>query len=144
MLLPITLTLAAACAFLNLWLASRCVRMRLGKQVLHGDGGHALLAKRMRAHGNFVEYTPIILILTALVELAVGPSLWLWSVGLVYVLARIAHGFGMDADRRNPWRAGGAMLTWLIMLALAVAALFIAYHATRAVPAPPHLAVTGP
>lgn len=140
MLLPITLTFAAACALLNLWLAIRCARFRIRDRVLHGDAGHALLAKRMRAHANFVEYTPIVLILCGLVELATGASIWLWITALAYVVARVAHAIGMDADAPTAWRAGGALLTWAIMAGLAVAALMIAYGATREVPAPPSMA----
>jgi uncharacterized membrane protein YecN with MAPEG domain len=94
----------------------------------------------MRAHANFVEYTPIVLILTGLVELAAGASIWLWVAALVYVVARAAHAFGMDADKPTALRAGGALLTWGITAALAVAALVIAYHATREMPVPPALA----
>lgn len=140
MLLPITLTLAAACALINLWLAIRCARIRLAGKALHGDGGDPLLARRMRAHANFIEYTPIILILIALVELAIGSPLWLWIAALVYVTARIAHGFGMDADHPTIWRAGGALLTWVLTAGLALTALYVAYSATREVPAPPALA----
>jgi uncharacterized membrane protein YecN with MAPEG domain len=140
MLLPITLTFAAACALLNLWLAIRCARFRIRDEVMHGDAGHTLLARRMRAHANFVEYTPIVLILTGLVELAAGASIWLWVAALVYVVARAAHAFGMDADKPTALRAGGALLTWGITAALAVAALVIAYHATREMPVPPALA----
>lgn len=140
MFLPITLTFAAACGLLNLWLASRCVRPRVRDKVLHGDAGHAPLARRMRAHANFIEYTPIVLILCALVEMAAGESLWLWIAALAYVVARIAHAFGMDADGPTPWRAGGILLTWAITAALAIAALVIAYGATRPIPAPPTMA----
>ncbi|PDH64387.1 MAG: GST-like protein [Sphingomonadaceae bacterium MED-G03] len=140
MLLPITLTFAAACALLNLWLAIRCARFRIRDKILHGDAGHGLLARRMRAHANFIEYTPIILILFALVELAAGASLWLWIGALAYVLARVAHAFGMDADRPTAWRAGGAIVTWTIMVVLAGAALAIAYGQTREMPVPPALA----
>lgn len=143
MLLPITLTLAAACALLNFWLAVRCVRLRYSEKALHGDGGSPLLARRMRAHGNFVEYTPIVLILFALIELAIGSSQWLWIAALVYALSRIAHSIGMDREHPNWWRGGGAMLTWTIMIGLAVAALYVAYSATRAVPAPPAYAAHG-
>lgn len=140
MLLPITLTFAAACALLNMWLAIRCARFRVKDKILHGDAGHGLLAKRMRAHANFVEYTPIVLILFALVELAAGASLWLWIGALVYVIARAAHAFGMDADKPTPLRAGGALLTWAVMLVMAGAALSIAYGATREQVVPPAMA----
>lgn len=141
MLLPITLTLAAACALLNMWLATRCARIRIADKALHGDGGNSLLAKRMRAHANFTEYTPMTLILFGLVELAVGASIWLWGAAMIFVLSRIAHGFGMDAEKPTVWRAGGALLTWVVMVGLALAALYIAYGATREVPAPPTMAM---
>ncbi|WP_340264798.1 MAPEG family protein [Sphingobium mellinum] len=140
MLLPITLTLAAACALLNLWLAFRCARIRVDSKALHGDDGNPLLARRMRAHGNFTEYTPIILILFALIELAIGSPAWLWAGALIYVIARVAHGHGMDADHPTIWRGGGALITWVVMAALAFIALHTAYRATRTIPAPPDLA----
>ena len=140
MLLPITLTLAAACAILNLWLATRCVGLRMANKTLHGDGGDQLLARRMRAQANFIEYTPIALILFALVELALGSPTWLWIAAATYAIARIVHPLGMDADHPTPWRAAGALLTWVVTVGLAMAALYAAYSATRAVPAPPALA----
>jgi len=140
MLLPITLTLAAACAFLNIWLASRCGRVRMKAGVLHGDGGNILLGRRMRAHANFAEYAPIVLILFGLVEMALGTSLWLWLPAFAFLIARVAHGFGMDADRPTPWRAGGIIVTMLVTVGLAATALYAAYSATRDVPAPPAMA----
>ena len=141
MLLPITLTLAAACALLNMWLGIRCARIRISDQVLHGDGGSALLAKRMRAHANFIEYVPLTLILFGLVELAAGASMWLWGAALVLVVARIGHAFGMDADKPTMWRGAGAALTWVVMVGMAVVALYVAYGAMREVPAPPAMAM---
>jgi len=52
-----------------------------------------------------------VLILFGLVEMAIGAPLWLWIGAMIYALARIAHGFGMDADKPPVWRAGGALLT---------------------------------
>lgn len=143
MLLPVTLTFAAACALLNFWLAIRCARIRIGDKVLHGDGGNGLLARRMRAHANFIEYAPIVLILFALIELAAGPSPWLWGVALAYVAARLAHGFGMDAQAPTVWRAGGILVNWVVMLGLATWALGIAYSAPRPMAMPPAMAMHG-
>jgi uncharacterized membrane protein YecN with MAPEG domain len=47
----------------------------------------------------------------------------------------------MDAEKPTVWRAGGALLTWVVMVGLALAALYIAYGATREVPAPPAMAM---
>ncbi|WP_336958776.1 MAPEG family protein [Sphingobium aquiterrae] len=140
MLLPITLTFAAAAALFNIWLGMRVSRLRMQEKVLHGDGGSAPLMRRMRAQANFIEYTPFVLILCGLVEMALGSQDWLWGIALVYILARVAHAFGMDAAKPHWARAGGIMVTMLVMLALAIAALYASYSGTRAIPAPPSLA----
>ncbi len=134
MILPVTLTIAAAATIVNLWLAFRIVPIRLKDKVLLGDNGDALLQGRMRAHANFTEYAPFILILMGLIELGGGSTLWLWIAGAVFVVARIAHGFGMDRTTSSPARAGGALATWVLMALLAGWALAIAYQA-NALPA---------
>lgn len=127
MLLPVTLTIAAACAVLALWLAIRVSQVRFAEKVSMGDGGRPLMTARMRAHANFAEHAPFVLILMALVELADGSRTGLWVIGALFVAARIAHALGMERPAPNPWRAGGAIATWLLMAALAGWALTLAY-----------------
>lgn len=127
MILPITLTTAGVSALLSLWLGLRVSLLRRRHGVSVGDGGEAALAARMRAHANFTEYAPFVLILLALVELALGSAVWLWATAILFVFARIAHALGMDRPGANPLRAGGIIVTWLVMVALAAAALAIPY-----------------
>ncbi len=128
-LLPATLATAAACALLNLWLAIRVGQVRTSEKVSVGDGGNMKVIARMRAHANFVEFAPFVLILMALLELANGPSTWGWAVGGVFVVGRIAHGLGMDTWK--PGRSIGTILTMLVLLALALyAVVTIATHAS--------------
>lgn len=130
MLLPITLTIAAAAALINIWLGNRVSAVRRARKVLIGDAGDKLLASRMRAHANYTEYTPFFLILLGLIELAKGSPLWLWLVAIAYILARIAHAFGMDAtDRLSRPRMIGILVTWLALAGLAGYALAIPYLA---------------
>ncbi|KQU62550.1 hypothetical protein ASG67_02095 [Sphingomonas sp. Leaf339] len=124
--LPVTLIAAAALGAINLWLALRIVRMRLRDEVLIGDGGDDLLAGRMRAQANLVEYAPFVLILLALIELARGTSATLAAAAIIFVIARIAHPIGMDLRRSNVPRAGGAVVTWLVLAFLIGWALLIA------------------
>ncbi|AUW59244.1 GST-like protein [Sphingobium sp. SCG-1] len=131
MFLPITLTFAAAAALLNFWLAMRVSRLRMSEKVLHGDGGSATLTKRMRAQANYVEYTPFILILTALIEMAWNSPTWLWVLSLIYIVARIAHAFGMDADHPAKTRMFGIIVTWMVVLTLSGAALYTVYAGTE-------------
>ncbi len=108
MLLPVTLTVAAAAGIGNFVLAMRIVQLRLKGKVLIGDGGDERLLARTRAQANFVEYTPFVLILMALIEAAGGSPRWLAITGGLFVAGRIAHPLGMDRPAPNPWRAGGA------------------------------------
>ncbi len=128
MILPITLTAAGAAALINIWLAIRVGQKRIAGKISIGDGGHPPLIARMRAHSNFSEYTPYFLILVALIEMATGTSLWLWIVVGVYLLARIAHGIGMDVtEGQSKLRGIGILVTMLSLAALALYAVAIPY-----------------
>ncbi len=133
MVLPITLVLAAAAALINIWLAFRVGQARKAATIWIGDGGNEPLIRRMRAQSNFIEYTPIALILFALVELAHGPSLLLWVMAALYLIGRLAHPFGMDVGGKIWARSLGAGLTMLVTLVLAVMAVLAAYHSGRTV-----------
>jgi hypothetical protein len=125
MILPITLTMAGAAALLSLWLGWRVGQKRISEKVSIGDGGNTALIARMRAQANFVEYTPFVLILIALIELADGTRLWLWAVGAVYLLARIAHAIGMDVQppARSALRGVGIGITMLTLVGLGLYAV---------------------
>ena len=126
-ILPITLTVAGAAAILHVWLSLRVSSLRRPLKIGVGDGGNEVLLRRMRAHGNFAENMPIFLILLGLVELAIGKSIWLWGAGILFVLARIAHAFGMDRTGANILRVAGITLSWLVLLGLGGFAIYLAY-----------------
>src|SRR3546814_6264507 len=114
-----TCALPISAALLNLLLAIRVSRLRVAYKILHGDGGNVALARRMRAHANYIEYTPFILILAGLVELARGSEAWLWIVALVYIVGRALHAFGMDKDFPSKLRQFGVLVPWATLLILA-------------------------
>ena len=127
MQLSITLTIAAGAALLNIWLMTRCAKARKIAEVSVGNGGDEFLTRRMRAHANFAESTPLVLILITALELTGGTSMWLWLVGIVYIVGRIAHAFGMDGGSLAIGRFFGTVITMLTLLGLAVMALISVY-----------------
>ena len=127
LVLPITLTLAGAATLVNIWIGYRVGQMRAVHKVSVGDGGAQPLIARMRAHANFVEYTPFFLILMALIEMARGSQLWLWAVGILFILARVVHVFGMDRPPGNRFRMFGIMVSVFILIGLAGYAIAIPY-----------------
>lgn len=86
---------AAALALIYLALSVIIVRLRFAKQVSLGDGNDRQLRRAIRAHGNFIEYVPLVLILMWFLEsLTLSPSLPFW-LGAVLLVARVAHAFGV-------------------------------------------------
>lgn len=125
----VTLVLAGLSALLNLWLSMRVGQVRRGEGVSVGDGGNERVIRRMRAHANFAENASLLLILVLAIELAVGPSPWLWGAAALFVLARVGHAFGMDGW--GPGRAAGTGVTLLLQLALAIWAIALPFTAGR-------------
>jgi uncharacterized protein len=123
---PVTLAAAAACALLNLWLGSRIAKLRQQLKVSVGDGGHEPLLRRMRAQANFIENAPFVLIILAALELSGGSRPALAALAVLFVLARIAHGVGMDGGELGRWRMYGMMATTFVNLALVIWALAVA------------------
>jgi len=125
MLLPTTLSLAAAAAIINLWLSVRCGQVRGKAGISIGTGGNELLERRMRAQLNFVENTPWVLLLIAGIELAGKGGQWLAIVGAVYMLGRVGHGIGMDGASFAKSRMIGTLITMLAQLGLAIVAVLV-------------------
>lgn len=127
--LPVTLTIAAGAALVNIWLMVRCGQARTKESVSVGDGGNEFVIRRMRAHANFVESAPFVLILIAALEATGNSPSWLWTIGLVYIIGRFAHGLGMDGGALGKGRMVGTLTTMLSLLGLAGWALWTVYAA---------------
>lgn len=127
MSIAITLTMAAAAALINFWLMIRVGKVRVSEKVSMGDGGNENVIARMRAHSNFIESTPFVLILIAAIEISAGTSTALWIVSALYMFGRIAHAFGMDGGALGKGRLIGTVITMLTLLGLAGWAIYISY-----------------
>lgn len=130
MILPITLTVAGAAALINIWLMIRVGQVRSSEKVSIGDGGNENVIRRMRAHSNYIESAPFVVLLVAAIELASTTSpTWLWIVSGVYLLGRVAHGVGMDDGKFGKGRMIGTLITMLTLLGLGIYAITIPYFA---------------
>ncbi len=88
--------LPVAAIYLVLWFRVSSLRSATG--VSFGDGGNALLLHRMRQHGNCAEWFAFVLILMMLAEGLGTPAIWLHISGVLLLVGRIAHPFGLAAD----------------------------------------------
>ena len=125
-LLPVTLAAAATAVIVNMWLAWRVIAARRTANVTIGDGGSEAVLRRMRAHANFAEYTPLFLFLLGAIELAGGDRSLLAAAAAAYMLARVSHGIGMDGGSLKYFRVAGMSTSTLATVALAGWALAIA------------------
>jgi uncharacterized protein len=87
--------LPLAVIFLILWF--RVSSVRGTNKISYGDGGNMELLRRIRQHGNFVEWTTFVLILMILAEGMGAPAIYLHISGALLLIGRIAHPFGLGA-----------------------------------------------
>ena len=123
-------------ALLFVALSLNVSRLRLKLKVSYGDGGHDELRRAIRAHGNFAEFVPLLIMLGFLCDAPLNfpftryiPPVFF---GLV-LLARLFHAYGILAtDRPNVFRFLGAFLT-NFLLGLAGLALIFQFLLSRSI-----------
>jgi hypothetical protein len=108
---PVFLAMTAAAALVNGWLVARTGKLRRQLGISVGDGGNEALLRRMRAQANFLETTPLALLLVLGLELSGANRIALAIVGAIFILARISHGIGMEGGDKARWRMYGMMGT---------------------------------
>jgi uncharacterized protein len=105
-------------------LALLVVRQRVKTKTNLGTGGHPALEQAIRAHGNFVEYVPIILLLLLLLELCGTRAIVLYALGAALTIGRILHAWGLHAaPGESVGRRAGIVLTWATLLVAAILAI---------------------
>ena len=84
------------------------------------DGGDQILLRRMRAHGNYTETVPIVLLAMAAAELTGAPAWLLWTGGLSLLVGRLMHAAILVLKGWGLPRAIGMILTFMPMLGFGV------------------------
>ncbi|MBK6727159.1 MAG: MAPEG family protein [Xanthomonadales bacterium] len=113
----ITPLYAGLLALLYLTLSYRIVVMRGPGGPSLGDGGNPILLRRIRGHGNFAEYVPLILLMIAMLELGHQPAWLIHALGATLLVARLLHGYALsftEAFKFGRW--WGTALTFLLLL----------------------------
>ena len=114
----------AILALLYAVLGFQVSRLRRGNRVLFGDGDNRELRSAIRAHANFAEYVPIIVLMVALLEMSGTPALRVHLLMGTLLVARLLHPLGMYVGPRTLTfqicRVGGISLTLMALVAAAV------------------------
>ncbi len=102
------------------------LRGRVDTIIGHSSDPTDTLHKLVRAHGNTIEYAPMLAVLILIVG-SRSPATWaLWCMGLAtlsrYLIA-MGLSLGSSLDKPHPLRFAGALGTYLMGFALCAALL---------------------
>ena len=87
----ITAIYLAVLALLYAALAIQVARLRQRDRAAFGDNGSRELRSAIRAHGNFIEYVPIITLMVAFLEMSGLPATRIHLLMGALVLSRLLH-----------------------------------------------------
>ena len=97
--LPLYTALSAACLMLiQVALMFSVIKSRGDLNIFIGHGDNAMLERKIRAHGNFIENVPTFLIGLLLLELMIASGLGGLISGAVVVVARLTHAIALMAN----------------------------------------------
>jgi uncharacterized membrane protein YecN with MAPEG domain len=124
----ITAAYLAILGLLYTLLSLQVSRLRRGNLVAFGDGDNIRLRSAIRAHANFAEYVPIIVLMVAMLEMSGMPAISVHLLMGALLVARLLHPLGMYAGPRS-WqfrvgRFGGIVMTYLVLGAAALLGLW--------------------
>ncbi len=125
-LIPITTNIAVFLAIqmfvLTLMVSFRRVSLGkaegdVAKYPIH-DGNDELLARRIGAFSNFIEYAPMCIIMLALLEISGASAALIWGLGASFAVGRVLHAIGMFINPHFPLpRIIGMFATYAVLLA---------------------------
>lgn len=121
----ITSLYASLLGLFFVFLSFRVAKLRKQFKIGLGDGGERKLAKAIRVHGNFSEYTPFVLLLLYFAEIqssVLFPKHYVILIhifGIVLLFARGYHAYGITQHSGlSNGRITGILLTWGLILCL--------------------------
>ena len=109
---------ALSCLILSK-LSMNVIKLRRQGKISFGDDGDRVLMRRIRAQGNFIEYTPIFLLsLIAIEWLAIKniPYYFLYIniVGSLFIIGRILHALSLY-EKKIMHRKTGMIITFVTL-----------------------------
>ena len=107
----ISIIFTSVCLILYLLLSVNAAMTRRRSGLAIGEKDNENLARAVRAHGNFSEYTPLFLISFVLLESVQASSDYLILAGFFFLLGRIFHAYSMFS-KKELFRALGMILTF--------------------------------
>lgn len=128
----VTIRYLALLALLHSATAITVVILRFRLRVAFGDGGHEILRRAIRAHGNLSEYLPLAILAVGSLEVMDVNTTLIHAALAFLIAARLSHVaamFTLNLKSRQylPLRVFGAGGTGLVITASALGLLVVAF-----------------
>jgi len=124
--MPITIYYSAILALVYIYLSLRIIGIRKAARTSIGDDGSNKLNRAIRVHANFTEYVPLTLILLYFLETQGANSIIMFSLGGLFLVARISHAYGVSqVDETLKFRVFGMFTTLCVITISAIYILLI-------------------
>jgi uncharacterized membrane protein YecN with MAPEG domain len=118
-------------ALIFIILTVRVIRLRRSQKISIGDGGNFALQKAIAAQANFCQSCPIFLILFLITEFNDVNSIILHCCGVIMLLGRALHAYGINQEKENFFfRVGGMIATFtalIILISINLLLYFLAF-----------------
>jgi uncharacterized membrane protein YecN with MAPEG domain len=118
--LPIASLITGFFALMMVVLSFQVSVRRVKSGTTFGHGEDPVLRRRIRAHGNFIEYAPLAIAVIALLEYGSAPHFLVLTVAIILAAVRVLHAFGMLYVENPAPRATAMIAQHLTLLASAV------------------------
>jgi uncharacterized membrane protein YecN with MAPEG domain len=84
------------------------------------------MLRAIRAHSNFIEYTPLALFSMALLEYNNAHFFFIHLLGLLILVGRVLHAFGVSQVNENfKFRVSGMLMTFSCLITSSLLMLYI-------------------
>ena len=123
----------ALSAFILIKLSINVILERRKNKVSFGDDGNRALMRRIRAQGNFIEYTPIFLISLIGIEW-IGYDknipyylIYVHSLGMIFIVGRILHTISLY-QKKISFRRIGMRITFYSLITNGLVLIFLVIY----------------
>jgi len=115
-MLVITPFYAALLSLFYVILSANVIRNRLRYKQSLGVGKEKQMESAIRAHGNFSEYVPLVIIMMSFLEWAGETTGMLHFFGITLIVGRLAHAVGIALRAPNHLRTLGMVATFTCLI----------------------------
>jgi uncharacterized membrane protein YecN with MAPEG domain len=98
-------------------LSLNVIKLRRLQKIPLGDGLNSPLNRAIRAHGNFIEYVPMALLLITFIEWQMKEKIMVHLLCLLLLMGRLIHSHGITKDPEIfKFRIMGMVLTFFVII----------------------------